>query len=62
MGGPGARTNSVDPESGQTNYGLLVGREARARLESLEAANSHLLPGPLTGDLGMAAPPEDGAG
>ncbi|HYL31368.1 MAG TPA: hypothetical protein VEU27_15740 [Gemmatimonadales bacterium] len=61
FGGLGARTNPVDPESGQTNYGLFVGREERARLESLEAANSPPLPGPLTGDLGMAAPPNDGA-
>jgi hypothetical protein len=60
VGGLGTRTNPVDPDTGQTNYGLFVGREERARLESLDRLNPPPLAGPMTGDLGMAAPPENG--
>lgn len=55
VGGLGTRADSTDPVSGQTNYGLFVGREERARLESLPP-----LLGPMTGDLGMASPPDVG--
>jgi hypothetical protein len=61
LGGLGARQNSLDPETGQTNYGLFVGREERARLESMDAQDPPHLAGPMTGDLGMAGPPEVGA-
>ena len=60
FGGLGLRPNTVDPDSGQTNYGLFVGREERARLESLDGENPPPLLGPMTGDLGMAGPPETG--
>jgi hypothetical protein len=60
FGGLGLRPNSVDPDTGQTNYGLYVGREERARLESLDAENPPRFGRPMTGDLGMSAPPETG--
>ena len=60
FGGLGARPNSVDSETGQTNYGLFVGREERARLESMDAQNPPHFGAPLTGDLGMASPDEIG--
>ena len=37
--GLGARSNSLDPETSQTYYGLFAGREERARLESMDAQN-----------------------
>lgn len=51
FGGLGRRPNSVDPETGQTNYGLFGGREERARLEAWDAENQPPLAGPMTGDL-----------
>jgi len=50
FGGLGLRPNSVDQETGQTNYGLFVGREERARLEARDAENPPPLAGPWTGD------------
>lgn len=60
VGGLGARSNTTDPTTGQTNYGLFVGREERARLESLDLMNFPPLGGPMTEDLGMAGPRDDG--
>ena len=51
--GGGLRPNSVDPETGQSNYGLSVGREERIRLEAMDAENPAPLSAPMTGDLRM---------
>ena len=51
MRGRARGRNSVDPETGQTDYGLFVGREERARLERMDAENPPPLSGPITGDL-----------
>lgn len=61
FGGLGARPNSLDLGTGQTNYGLFVVREERARLESMDAQDPPHFAGPMTGDLGMDGPPEMGA-
>lgn len=51
--GGGLRPNSVDPETGQTNYGFSVGRQVRARLEAMDAENPAPLSPPMAGDLGV---------
>lgn len=51
LGALGPPPNSVDPETGQTNYGVFVGREERARLEAFDAESGPPLAGPMSGDL-----------